>query len=182
MHHIESIDAEVCKVQYVGGSGHKEGLPEVLESKKCLIDIENEDNKCFYWCCVFGLNYEKLKGNHNLNNIGTYKSMMHELINVNDSMIIYPVIPSNSEHIKKIELFETMNKVFINVHGVDGNKVYLIFISQQPKDLKYKIINLLFYKQHYMFITKLDALYGVKNISNSYWLCDFCLTRIACHN
>lgn len=63
-----------------------------------------------------------------------------------------------------------MNKVFINIHGVDRNKVYPIYISKQPKEKKYKVINLLFYKEHYIYIT------------NSDWLCDFCLTRIACHN
>lgn len=182
LHHIEGIDGEVCKVQFVGGSGHKECLPEILVNKKSIIDIENKDNKCFYWCCLLGLNYDKLKGKQDLHLTRTYTKMMNELQNIYDSMLVYPVIPTNSDHIKKIQLFEEMNKVFINVHGVDGNKVYPIFISKQSKEKKFKVINLLFYKQHYMYITKLGALYGAKNISNSYWLCDFCLTRIASHS
>lgn len=54
--------------------------------------------------------------------------MMNELQNIYDSMLVYPVIPTNPEYIKKIQLFEEMNKVFINVQGVNGNKAYTILI------------------------------------------------------
>ena len=100
---------------------------ELRSSKKGLIDIKNEDQKCFLWCHVRHINPLKL---HPERITKKYKKLVNDL---DYDGIEFPVQEKDFSKIK------TRKKICINVFGYENRLTFPIYVSgqkfQNSKDL-----------------------------------------------
>ena len=118
-------------------------LPKALKNPKMgLINIKNEDQKCFAYCLIYHLNQSKIKNNPQ--RVSIYKQYENT---VDFTGIEFPV------SIKDIPKIEKMNNISINVFGYELNSTFPIFISENQTG---NSINLLLIskdeKRHYVYI------------------------------
>ena len=131
-------------------------LPKELKNKNAIINMKNEDNKCFLWCVLRALNPTN---NHPERIDKDLKSKENTL---NMEGIAYPV------DLKGIKRFEKQNPdISISVLGYGENeKVYPLQISKFAKvkkeDERKHNITLLLIKNgnnsHYCYVKKISAL------------------------
>ena len=123
-------------------------LPKELKDKRAIINMKNEDNKCFLWCLLRALNP---KGNHP-ENIDKELKKKNAL---NMKGIEYPV------SLKDIDKFEKQNpSISITVLGYDGKNVYPLKNSNNT-DRENNIILILIEKdgvKHYCLIKNKESL------------------------
>ena len=170
---IDEIEEEIQKVEQTEGSGwiflevenatlHIDkwdplnagsyiDLPKELKNKKALINMKNEDNKCFLWCVLRALNpkdanYERID-----------KDLKSKEDTLNMDGITYPV------DFRGINRFEKQNPdISISVLGYSKDeKVYPLRISKINKNCKHQIALLLIKdgeNSHYCFVKNMSAL------------------------
>ena len=94
-------------------------LPEYLKNKKAIINMKNQDDKCFLWCVLRALNP---KDNHPER---VDKDLISKQDTLNMKGIRYPV------SLRDIDRFESLNpNISITVLGYDEKeKVYLLRVS-----------------------------------------------------
>ena len=146
-------------------------LPEFIKKKNAIINIKNEDDKCFLWSILRYLHPKEIHGER-LTDLIKYEN------DLNFKEINFPVI------VKDIKKFENNNPDLpgINVFSVnDNNKIYPLRINQ--KDCQ-KSINLFLYsedeKQHYSLIknfTRLVRSQYTSHRSSKIYICKKCLTH-----
>ena len=92
---------------------------ELKHRKKGLINIKNNDQKCFLWCHVRHINP--------LNEHPKRITKIDRKIagNLNDDEIKFPV---KEKYFKKIEI---QNNICINVFGYENEFVFPIYVSDQ---------------------------------------------------
>ena len=148
---IDRLDLRIGQYNPLYGGCHKK-LPKKLQAKKAIINIQNDDQKCFLWsvCAyLFPVEFhpERVK------NYLKYENLF------NLTGITFPM------KISQITKFENLNEALnfgINVFSYDQNdkvtavKPYRITEKMNPKN----IINLLFYDDHYFFIKNFGRLVG----------------------
>ena len=171
-HFVEVINLELHTVNYTPLSGSSYiDLPKVLKSKEAIINMKNDDNKCFLWCVLRALN---LKDKHNERTDGDLKSKV-DTLNMED--IKYPV------SLKDINKFESLNsELAISVFAYDEDyKIYPLRISDHDNRL-HKIKLLLITeedKTHYCLIKNMSRL--VVSQTNKHkgviFICDRCLNH-----
>ena len=175
---VDEIEEEIQKVEQAEGSGwvfvevenltlHTDiwdplkassyiDLPKELKNKKAIINMQNEDNKCFLWCVLRALNPSKNKHPSRID--GDLKSKENT---VNMSGIGYPV------DFKGIERFEKQNPdISISVLGYNKNDKYPLKISDYMKvkredERKHNIVLLLIKdgdNSHYCYVKNISAL------------------------
>ena len=150
-------------------------LPKELKNKKAIINMKNEDNKCFLWCVLRALNPK----DDNPERIDKdLKSKEHTL---NMEGIAYPV------EFKDIKRFEKQNPdISISVLGYGkDDKVYPLQISKYTKvkrkdERKHNITLLLIKKgdnSHYCLVKNLSALLTsqVNSRKGKFYFCLNCL-------
>ena len=118
-------------------------LPKALKNPKMgLINIKNEDQKCFAYCLIYHLNQSKIKNNPQ--RVSIYKQYENT---VDFTGIEFPV------SIKDIPKIEKMNNISINVFGFEVNSTFPIFISENQTG---NSLNLLLIskdeKRHFVYI------------------------------
>ena len=170
---MDEIEEEVQKVEHAEGSGwvfvevenltlHTDiwdplkassyiDLPKELKNKNAIINMKNEDNKCFLWSILRALNP---KDNHPERIDKDLKSKEHTL---NMEGINYPV------ELKDIKRFEKQNPdISITIFGYSKQeKVYPLKISKLNKNRKHKIVLLLIKdgeNSHYCYVKNISAL------------------------
>ena len=131
-------------------------LPKELKNKNAIINMKNEDNKCFLWCVLRALN----PIDKNAERID--KDLKSKENTLNMEGIAYPV------ELKKIERFEKQNpNISISVLGYSKDeRVYPLQISKytkcKRKDEREHNITLLLIKNgdnsHYCYVKRLSAL------------------------
>ena len=188
---MDEIEEEVQKVEHAEGSGwvfvevenltlHTDiwdplkassyiDLPKELKNKKAIINMQNEDNKCFLWCVLRALNPSKNKHPSRID--GDLKSKENT---VNMGGITYPV------DFKGIERFEKQNPdISISVLGYSENeKLYPLKISKytkvKRKDERKHNITLLLIKNgdnsHYCYVKNISALLSTQVNKNGHKL------------
>ena len=186
---IDEIEEEIQKVENAHGSGwvfvEVENLtlhtviwdplkassyiklPKELKNKKAIINMKNEDNKCFMWCVLRALNPSKDKHPSRIDK--DLKSKEHTL---NMDGIAYPV------DFQGIDRFEKQNpKISISVLGYnEEEKVYPLKLSKYTGS-EHDIILLLIKDEdnsHYCLVKNISALLSAqinKHKGNRY----FCL-------
>ena len=169
---IDEIEEEIQKVENAHGSGWvfvevenltlhtviwdplKAGsyinLPKELKNKKAIINMKNEDNKCFMWCVLRALNPKKKNAERVDEDL---KSKEHTL---NMDGIAYPV------DFRGIDRFEKQNpKISISVLGYnEEEKVYPLKLSKYTGS-EHDIILLLIKdgdNSHYCLVKNISAL------------------------
>ena len=194
---VDEIEEEVQKVEHAAGSGWvfvevenltlhtdiwdpiKTGsyidLPKELKNKNAIVNMKNEDDKCFMWCVLRALNP---KDNHPERIDKDLKSKEHTL---NMEGIAYPIA------IKDINRFEKQNPdISISILGYSKDeRIYPLRISKYTKskkeeERKYNIVLLLIKNgdnSHYCYVKNLSALLSsqVNKHSHKLYFCLNCL-------
>ena len=142
-------------------------LPEELKNKKAIINMKNEDDKCFVWCVLRALNPSKDKHPSRIDK--NLKSKEHTL---NMDGIAYPV------DFRGIDRFESQNpEISISVLGYnEEEKVYPLKLSKYTGS-KHDIILLLIKdgdNSHYCLVKNISALLS-SQINKHKGTCNICL-------
>ena len=120
-------------------------LPPKVKNSKAVINIQNDDDKCFLWSVLAHL----YGANHNRQRIEHYIPYETDL---NMNGIVYPVA------VKDVPKFEKQNDISVNVFGYEDG-YYPPYISRNQQE---KHVNLLLTekggKTHYCLITDLNKM------------------------
>ena len=162
-HRILGFDICIAIYQPLHGSSYIE-LPRELKSKHAIVNIHNNDNKCFIYSVLAGVD-----NRHHLhpNRVKNYLDMMNT---VNIDGLSFPVT------VNQIDKFENNNNISINVFGYE-KEIFPIRITQK-RGLPH--VNLLLIseqdKQHYCLIKHFSRLMGnrTKNTNKTFY-CNYCL-------
>ena len=151
-------------------------LPDELKNKKAIINMKNEDNKCFLWCVLRALNPSKDKHPSRID-----KDLKSKENTLNMEGIAYPV------NLKDIKRFEKQNlEISVSVLGYSkDNKIYPLRISEytkakKEKERKHNIVLLLIKdgdNSHYCYVKNESALLSsqVNNHDHKLYFCLNCL-------
>ena len=101
-------------------------LPPKVKNSKAVINIQNDDDKCFLWSLLAYL-YEP---NYNRERVNHYKQYESEL---NMNGIAYPI------SVEDVPKFQKQNNISVNVFGYEDG-YYPLYISRNQKE---KHVNLL---------------------------------------
>ena len=158
----------------INGSSYID-LPKELKNRKAIINMKNEDDKCFMWCVLRALNP---KDNHPENIDKDLKSKVETL---NMEGITYPV------DFKDIKRFEKQNPdISISVLGYSKDeRVYPLRISEYTRskkedERKHNIVLLLIKNgdnSHYCYVKNLSALLTsqINKHKGKFYFCLNCL-------
>jgi hypothetical protein len=140
--------------------------PKYLAKKKALVNVQNDDSKCFLWAVLCGLHPIK----SNPQRVEHYKKYEHEL-NVND--LSFPL------NIRQVKKFENLNPtISVNVFAYDGKVgVYPLHITAHKNR---QHVNMLLLSQgdksHYVTIRSMSKLLRQKNSYHcAKFHCNYCL-------
>ena len=138
-------------------------LPTEIAKSRSIINIQNQDEKCFLWSILAHLH----KFDDNPHRVQKYKQYENE-INMTD--IPYPV------KVKDVPKFEKQNDISVNVFGYESN-YYPLYISKNQRDIH---VNLLLIerngKTHYCLIKDLNKmLYCQTKHKGKKYFCTYCL-------
>ncbi|KFM83282.1 hypothetical protein X975_08032, partial [Stegodyphus mimosarum] len=100
---VKRLELKVASYVPLSGSSFLH-LPQRLENTKSILNIVNEDNKCYRWCILAALHPQK----ENASRVAKYLPYEHEL---NCSTLSFPIA------LDKIPKFETLNEISVNVFG-----------------------------------------------------------------
>ena len=196
---VDEIEEEIQKVEQAEGSGwvflevenltlHTDiwdpikassyiDLPKELKNKNAIINMKNEDNKCFLWCVLRALNPSKDKHPSRID-----KDLKSKENTLNMEGIEYPV------SLKDINRFEKQNpEISISVLGYSKDeRIYPLKISEFTKkkkedERKHNIVLLLIKNRdnsHYCYVKNLSALLSsqVNNHKSKLYFCLNCLS------
>ena len=142
------LDLGVAVYAPLQGSSYVK-LPKELEDKKAILNVQNEDEKCFLWSVLAALHPVNRKKNPNL--LHHYKGYEQEL---NVSGIEFPM------KVKDIAKFEKQNPtISINLFGYEEKELFPVYIADQKKE---EHVNLLLISNndttHYCLIRNLSRL------------------------
>ena len=145
-HAILSHDLHVSKYDPLVGSSYLELPKQLRNSKKGLVNVKNEDDKCFLWCHVRHLRPQE----HNPNGVKKEDRIMAAQLNYGG--IKFPV------EISQVGRMEKQNEISINIFGYE-NKVFKL----RSSSARYKeVMNLLLIerdgKSHYVLIKDFNRL------------------------
>ena len=166
---VEGVEKMYMKVaKYVPGAGSSYiDLPERIKNKKCCINIQNDDDKCFEYSVLCGLYQDEIK--RDFQRVTKYKPY-EDVLKFDD--IQFPV------SVDDVALFEKLNEQPINIFGLNKDEDPIILHNHTFKCEK-KIINLLLIeneeKSHYVLVKSLNALFTKDKCNN--FICDKCLSR-----
>lgn len=172
---IKDLNVQVGSFEPYAGSTFID-LPKELKNKRAIINVRNDDNKCFMYAVLSALYPVK----EHAQRTGQYKQFENTL---NFTGIKFPV------ELKEITKFELQNlNISINVYMYD-EEVKSVRPLRLSKEVKEKHIHLLllsnhsddehYEKSHYCWIKNLSALLGRQISANSgkLYFCDRCLNH-----
>ena len=170
MEATQYYNLELHTVEYhsLRGSSYIE-LPKFLRDKKAIVNIKNEDNKCFLWCVLRALNPVDKHPDR------IDKNLKSKIYTLNMDGIEYPV------SLPDINKFESLNSnISITVLSYDTwDKIYPLRISKH-NDRTHKIKLLLIEdneERHYCLIQNLSRLLSsqVSKHKEKCFICENCL-------
>ena len=166
---IESIESQYINISTHGplvGSSYIDLPIELKHPRKELINIKNNDQKCFLWCHVRHINTLK----EHLERIKKIdKKIACNLLNYDE--IEFPV---EGKDFKKIEV---QNNICINMFGYESELVFLIYVSDQTFEDSMDLLLLINdNKLHYVYIKNFNTFMIRKTKHKSkQWFCRNCL-------
>jgi len=163
---VLKLDLGVAMYAPLRGSSYVK-LPKGLEDKKAILNIPNEDEKCFLWSVLAALHPVNRKDQPC--RVGHYKGSEHDL---NVSGIAFPV------KVKDITKFEKQNPtISTNLFGYEERELFPIYITEDKRE---QHVNLLLISKndttHYCLIRNLSRLLAslTKHRCMKFF-CDYCL-------
>ena len=164
---IESQYINVSTYRPLSGSSYIKLPVELKSPKKGLINIKNNDQKCFLWCHVRHINPVKIHPER-------IRQTNKELVNDLDyDRIEFPVRE------KDFSKIETKNNICINVFGHENRLVFPIYISDQKFENSMDLLLVINEnKSHYVYIKDFDRFmfHKTKNKNKKY----FCKSFLQC--
>ena len=167
---IESLILHTTKWNSLNASSYID-LPTFLKSKKAIINMQNEDNKCFMWSVLRALNPK----DKNAFRIDEDLKNKQDTINMNG--INYPV------ELKDINRFERLNpNISISVLGYSNDKgIYPLRVSKFTGS-EHDIVLILIKNgenSHYCLVKKISALLSaqISNHNGKIYFCLNCLSK-----
>ena len=145
---------------------------ELKHAKKGLINIKNNDQKCFLWCHVRHINPVKDQPER------ITKIDKEIASNLNYDEIKFPV---EEKDFKKIEV---QNNICVNVFGYENQLVFPIYVSDQTFKSSIDLLLLINDNQsHYVYIKDFNTFmfHKTKN-KNKKWFCRSCLQYFRSEN
>ena len=170
---ISKINAQyidILKYNPLKGSSYIK-LPNAIKNPKMgLINIKNEDQKCFAYCLMYHLNQSEIKNNPQ--RVSVYKKYENT---VDFTGIEFPV------SIKDIPKIEKLNNLSINLVGYENKEIFPIFKSENKSD---NPLNLLLIskgeKRHYVYIKDFNRF--MSNKTKHKCKKHFCMNCLQCFN
>jgi len=162
------LKLEISTAQYkpIEGSSYIPLPPKILK-KKAVLNIQNEDQKCFMWSVLAALH--PVSRSDNPHRVKSYSVHSKEL---NFSGLQFPL------PLSQIETFEKQNGISINVFGLEGEEIYPLQITNL-RNMAHHVNLLLFSKgetRHYCLIKNLSRLLGDRTSHNGQtYYCNYCL-------
>ena len=142
--HVDSITVNISRFQPLSGYGFKP-LPEFLQSKRAIVNVQNRDNRCFGYAILSAL----FPVQQNPHRPQAYHQYFQQ---IGLHAIDYPVTP---DQIPRLE--EQLN-LRINVFTFfddEGKGRHPLYISKQNAALQE--IDLLYWNEHYAWIKNFSA-------------------------
>ena len=162
---VKKLDIHTVLYKPLGGSCFI-ALPKTLEKMHSILNVRNDDNKCFSWAILSSLHPTETNPYH----VENYKPYEGEL---NMKGIMYPVALS------KLNKFEQQNNdISLNVFGFENDEIYPLRITKQKTRRHH--INLLFLQKnersHYCLLKDLNSfLHRTKTSKWKTFFCVYCL-------
>lgn len=127
------ICPEVHTLPYspISGSSYID-LPHKIKSSNGVVNIRNDDHKCFLWSVLAALH----PVDHNPSRVTHYKRYENEL---NRKDIEYPVT------LAKMEKFEKQNNISVNAFGFEGEEIFPLYLTKLENGLSE--VDLLYFSQ-----------------------------------
>ena len=172
---IDLINSEYLNISTYApllGNNFIELPNELNHPKKGLINIRNDDNKCFLWCHVRHLN---LVDNHSTR-ISREDTRIADTLDHSD--VVFPI--SEKDYCK----IEDKNGICVNVFSYEGKVIYPIYVSEKDFD---DSVNLLMIhegdRSHYVYIKDFNRLmFSKTGNKNKKWFCMRCLQCFSSEN
>lgn len=145
---VMSLEVNTVKYSPISGSSYME-LPRKIQFTGGIINIRNKDQKCFLWSILAALHPVPAHPER----VYHYKNYENDL-NMGD--IEFPV------SIEKIEKFEKLNKISVNVFGFEEGEIFPLHLTKLPNGNNE--VDLLYLaneeKSHYCLIKNLNRFLG----------------------
>ena len=162
---VVSFDINLDPFEPLEGSSYFP-LPYKLAVKKAIINVKNEDDKCFKWAVTSAV-FPRKKNGQRLDD-----ELMENAAKLNWRDINFPT-PLN-----QVSRFEKQNPYYINVYGWNGSSVYPLRIDKIDEDKP--CINLILLSNeethHYCWIKKMSALAASQynKHKGKRFICNYC--------
>jgi hypothetical protein len=157
---VTQLEIHIGEFQPLRGKKH-EPLPKSIVSKKAIINMKNDDDKCFKWAITRALN----PIDKNSERITTELKEQSEELNWEETEFPTPL--------NNIMKFEKNNNIYVNVFSADESlKVYPLRVSGKTNPIR-----LFLWKDHYSVIKDMSRLVGSQISKNEHkkYICDRCL-------
>lgn len=164
---LVKTNIEISKINPSTGSSYVK-LPDYIANKKAVINIKNEDNKCFLYSVLCALNISNIK--YNPERVSHYSKLIDTLKWKEKEMPM---------DINKIMFFEKRNKLRINVYGLENEKnIIPLYVSSNRHHTEYPLIHLFYYEKHYCYVRDFNRLMGCTVDKNM--VCPYCCEFKSC--
>ena len=160
---VEYFDITVSYVSSMFGSSYIK-LPF---RSRCLINIKNEDNKCFLWCILAKIHYDEIKEHRS--RVSKYKNFEDE---INMKNISYPF------KVKDLKKFHKLNPdISVTIYYLSDPEDLKSIVALERNNLKRKhMIDLLLVSSdtnsHYILITSINSI--ISKTKHKSFLCTNC--------
>ena len=170
---VSEMEVKVNKNDVMKKGGKFIELPNVLKTKKAIINIQNMyDDKCFYYCIL--AKFQKIRPWQTKSYNNAERKLKNLGIEFDFRGINYPVTMSD---IKKFE--KNNNHVSINVFAFEKGKISPIRVCDEEKKFHYDLLLLKNNKQnfHYAYIKNFSRLISsqLKKMNSAVEICKRCL-------
>ena len=155
---LNYINIHIAKVNAIAGASYVE-LPDYIKNKKAIINIKNDDKKCFLYSVLCAL---KTPENHP-ERVSHYATRINELLYKESDMPM---------DISKIMFFEKRNDLRINLYGLEDKSIVPLYVSHNKDKLDYPLVHLFFYNNHYSYIKDFNKL--VNKSGEKHFVCPYC--------
>ena len=177
LHQLLKLEVHILEYQPLTASTYFK-IPKEIEDKKAVINVQNDDNRCFFYALAAAIYSDKLPINPSTNQPNVpHRSKQYEQYyhNFNWEGISFPVM------LKDIPKFERRNNIAISVYGwndsTDEEKGYLypLKVSKEPGKIHVQFLLIENEQtQHYCWIKNFSRINGDLT-SEKKVFCRYCL-------
>jgi len=157
---INDVKIQISYSKKLKGGSYIE-TPLYIANKKCCTNVINDDDKCFLWALIASRHKADIKHKDHQNKVKSYNKQ---------EWIDEWKFPKNTDFpypLNKINSFEKLNNVKINVYDYDGKDITIFYNSRERSE---EIIELLQIhgenKTHFLLINNRERLLSKKSEIN----------------